>query len=108
MGGYSTETNTYKRIRYLNAIRKFLMSEKATPGNDGQSYLADQGKVVLSTKTDLVFSRGPVLVVLNNVGRHYHDHKFTLMPAPVSQRASGDSAVTLDVSSSGFQGDLVE
>jgi alpha-amylase len=81
MGGYSTETNTYKRIRYLNAIRKFLMSEKATPDDDGKSYLADQGRVVLSTKTDLVFSRGPVLVVLNNVGCQYSGRKYTYADA---------------------------
>ena len=67
MGGYSTETNTYKRLRYLNALRKFLMSNKVQVPSDGKPFADDKGRVVLSTREDLVFSRGPVLVALNNV-----------------------------------------
>ena len=67
MGGYSTETNTYKRLRDLNALRKFLLSDKVQPGSGGESFADDQGRVVLSTKEDLIFARGPVLVALNNV-----------------------------------------
>ena len=67
MGGYSTETNTYKRLRYLNAVRKYLMSDKAQTGSGGKTFAEDQGRVVLSTTEDLIFARGPVLVALNNV-----------------------------------------
>lgn len=67
MGGYSTETNTYKRLRYLNAVRKYLMSDKAQTGSGGKTFAEDQGRVMLSTREDLIFARGPVLVALNNV-----------------------------------------
>lgn len=43
------------------------MSEKAIPDSGGKSYLADEAKVISSTKEDMVFSKGPMLVVLNNV-----------------------------------------
>jgi alpha-amylase len=69
MGNYSTNTKTYKRIKTLNTVRKFLMSSAARvpPGN--KTYLQDRSNVVLSSAADLVFTKGPALIVVNNVSR---------------------------------------
>jgi alpha-amylase len=69
MGNYSTNTRTYKRIKTLNTVRKFLMSSAARvpPGN--KTYLQDRSNVVLSSAADLVFTKGPALIVVNNVSR---------------------------------------
>lgn len=67
MGDYSTNTKTYKRLQKLNALRKFLMSDKVKVPEGGVTYLADKSKVVMSSATDLAFTKGQILVVLNNV-----------------------------------------
>lgn len=115
MGDYSTDTNTYKRMQKLNALRKFLMSDKVKIADGALSYLEDKSKVVLSSTTDLAFTKGPILVVLNNVSCWLpHDAGFKLKRSLhlLQQRVSLDSSVTVtippSVSSSGIAGELYE
>lgn len=65
LGDYSTNSKTFKRLQKLNALRKFLASDKAAGG----SYLKETSKIVWSSKTDLAFSKGPILVFVTNVSR---------------------------------------
>lgn len=66
MGDYSTNTVTYRRLQRLNYLRKFLMSNNVKV-EGGATYLANKSKVIMSSATDLAFTKGPILVVLNNV-----------------------------------------
>lgn len=87
LGDYSTNSKTFHRLQRLNALRKFLTSNKAAA-----TYLSEKSKVVMSSRTDMVFTKGPVLVVLTN-------------------RVALDFPVTLDIapeSVPGFEGDLFE
>lgn len=68
-GGYSRNTNTYLRLKRLNALRKFLMSSSVTLATGQPAYGGERSKVVLSSATDLVFIKGPIFVILNNVSR---------------------------------------
>jgi hypothetical protein len=67
MGGYSKTTNTYRRLQKLNALRKFLMGGSVTLATGQPGYGSERAKVILSSGGDLVFIKGPIFVVLNNV-----------------------------------------
>ncbi|KAJ9101539.1 hypothetical protein QFC20_005232 [Naganishia adeliensis] len=91
MGDYSTNTVTYRRLQRLNYLRKFLMSNNVKV-EGGATYLANKSKVIMSSATDLAFTKGPILVVLNN-------------------RVALDSPVTIDIapeSVPGLVGDLFD
>ncbi|KAJ9101540.1 hypothetical protein QFC20_005233 [Naganishia adeliensis] len=68
-GGYSGTTNTYRRLQMVNNLRKFLMSTDVTLATGQPGFGSERAKVVLSSATDLVFIKGPIFTVLNNVGR---------------------------------------
>lgn len=67
MGNYSTTTKTYQRLKTLNTLRKFLMSTKVKVSAGTKTYLQDRSNIVFSSSTDLVFAKGPSLIVVNNV-----------------------------------------
>lgn len=67
MGGYSRTTNTYKRLGKLNSLRKFLFSGTVKLATGAPGYPHQRAIVLLTSQNDLVFIKGPVIVVLNNV-----------------------------------------
>lgn len=67
MGGYSRTTNTYRRLQKLNSLRKFLMSGGVTLATGQPGYGSERARVILFSAGDLVFIKGPIFVVLNNV-----------------------------------------
>lgn len=111
-GGYKT-TITYARLQRLNSLRKFLMSGNVTLATGQPGYGSERAKVVLSSATDLVFIKGPIFVILQNVsGRlvtKQRDESIGLF-ALTAQRVSLNAATTLalpaSISSSRFQGEL--
>jgi hypothetical protein len=114
MGGYSRTTNTYKRIGKLNTLRKFLMSGTAKLATGTPGYPNERSRVMFSSKTDLVFIKGPIIVYLNNVSRLDHNgmivfqRNLCISLQRVSLEASVSLSLPSTVSSSRFQGELFE
>lgn len=65
-GGYSNST-TYQRIRRLNDIRHWLISN-GTTFNGNQTFIGSRVETVTLTQNDFAYRKGPLLVALTNRG----------------------------------------
>lgn len=62
-------TTSYNHIKRLNEIRHAVISNNTL--FDGKNFLDSQTKIVASTDYDVAFRKGPLLVVLTNVGEMF-------------------------------------
>ena len=112
MGGYSRTTNTYKRLGKLNTLRKFLFSGPVKLATGTPGFPHERANVLFTSRHDLVFIKGPIIVVLSNVSASRLQENLSDVRGMFVQREALDTPLTLSlpsaIPSSRFRGDLYE